>query len=125
MDLPLLCILQKYSVVTGELLSEFARFECSLDGFVRGNQQCGSGTAGVWQIYKPDGNYTLSVRGRDINGNTGSVVSHSFRVGKFSCFCLLAFYLVWSLALFLLGCFWDGLSVRCCPYYRYNLPLLI
>ena len=37
---------------------------------------------------------------------------------------LLAFYLVWSLALFLLGCCWDGLIVVCCPYYRYNLPLL-
>ena len=92
MDLPLLCILQKYSVVTGELPSEFARFECSLDGFVRDNQQCDSGMAGVWQIYKPGGNYTLSVRGRDTNGNTGSVVSHSFRVGKFSCFRYSGYY---------------------------------
>ena len=73
-------------MVTEDLPNEFARFECSLDEFVRDNQQCDSGMAGVWQRYKPDGNYTLSVYGRDINGNTGSVVSHSFRVGKFSYF---------------------------------------
>ena len=102
----------------------------SVDGFVRDKQQCGSRMAGVWQTYKPDGNYTLSVRGRDINGNTGSVVSHtaselvSFHAFVIQDITLLAFYLVWSVALFLLGCCLHGLIVRCCPYYRYNLPLL-
>lgn len=71
--------------------SEFARFECSLDGFVRDKQPCGSGTTGIWQIYKPDGNYTLSVRGRDTSDNTGPAVSHSFRVGKLSCFVIVDF----------------------------------
>ena len=64
--------------------SKPASFQCSLDGFVRDIQQCGTGTFSAWQRYKPDGDYTLSVRGRDSNGNTGSRTSHSFRVGKVS-----------------------------------------
>ena len=63
--------------------TETARFQCSFDDFVRDIQECGYGTTGSWQRYKPDGSYTLSVRGSDANGNTGSPVSHSFRVGKF------------------------------------------
>ena len=62
--------------------SEPASFECSTDGFVNNIEQCGSGTSGSWQRSKPDGKYTFSVRGRDRNRNTGSPVTHSFRVGK-------------------------------------------
>ena len=61
--------------------SEFANFECSLDGF-QTIEQCGSGWLGSWQRYKPDGQYELFVRGRDSNGNTGIPAKHSFRVGK-------------------------------------------
>ena len=64
--------------------NETANFECSLDGFVQNIEQCGSGTRMSWQRSRPDGEYTLSVRGRDTNGNTGSPASHSFRVGKLS-----------------------------------------
>jgi hypothetical protein len=44
-----------------------------------------------WQRSRPDGEYTLSVRGRDTNGNTGSPASHSFRVGKLSYQVLIVF----------------------------------
>ncbi|XP_028410633.1 uncharacterized protein LOC114533322 [Dendronephthya gigantea] len=59
--------------------SEPARFECSLDGFET-KEDCGSGTSGSWQQYKPDGNYILSVRGQDFNGNTGTPSEHNFKV---------------------------------------------
>lgn len=63
--------------------SEPASFECSFDGFVRDIKQCGYGNNGRWQSYKPDGQYTFYVRGRDRNGNTGSIGRHSFKVGEF------------------------------------------
>jgi hypothetical protein len=62
--------------------SEPANFECSLDRF-RTLEPCGSGITGSWQRYKLDGDYVLSVRGRDNSGNTGAPARHSFRVGKF------------------------------------------
>ena len=73
---------------------------------------------------KPDGNYTPSVRGPAILVlllaiASGLVSFHIFAIEGFTCFlsCLVA--------LFLVNCYRNWLIVRCCPYYRYNLPLLI
>ena len=35
------------------------------------------------------------------------------------------YFLSCLVALFLVNCYRDELIARCCPYYRYNLPLLI
>ena len=60
--------------------SEQATFECSLD---RGPyENCDSGTSGTWSKDVREGSHTLMVRGRDIVGNVGRIIAHTWTVGK-------------------------------------------
>jgi hypothetical protein len=66
--------------------SEQAEFECSLDG--GRYEKCGSGMNGVWSKDNVgDGRHTLSVRGIDSAGNSGTPARHNWDVGMFLMIC--------------------------------------
>ena len=60
--------------------SEYAYYECMLDGVQR--ISCGRGTSGDMTISVSTGPHTFSVRGTDSYNNVGEWKQYSFDVGK-------------------------------------------
>jgi hypothetical protein len=60
--------------------SEFAFFQCNLDGVQR--ISCGQGTTGDMSFRTSEGPHTFSVRGTDRYGNAGEWRQYRFDVGK-------------------------------------------